>query len=189
MASGDSDLVFGHSYGSGVGMNAFITDIGISQDDTYGAILVSGSVADASKQQTTAERFFDSFRSKFWNDGESYKNDRYKLWDFVDEDSNKWHIGAFKYCEFGPDYDTLTKKIGSDYIVHNFKTDGGNYEDDTQLSLPNDIVTSGLAYHTQLENDMFRMHLSDVTDKFVAIAPRLSKALPTSYNPAKELLW
>ena len=73
MASGDSDLVFGHSYGSGVGMNAFITDIGISQDDTYGAILVSGSVADASKQQTTAERFFDSFRSKFWNDGESYK--------------------------------------------------------------------------------------------------------------------
>ena len=103
MASGDSDLVFGHSYGSGVGMNAFITDIGISQDDTYGAILVSGSVADASKQQTTAERFFDSFRSKFWNDGESYKNDRYKLWDFVDEDSNKWHIGAFKYCEFGPD--------------------------------------------------------------------------------------
>lgn len=188
MASGDSDLVFGHSYGSGVGMNAFITDIGISQDNTYGAILVSGSVADASKQQTTAERFFDSFRSKFWNDEESYTNDRYKLWDFVDEDSNKWHIGAFKYCEFGPAYDTLTKKIGNDYIVHNFKTDGGSYENDTQLSLPNDIVTSGLAYHTQLENDMFRMHLSDVTDKFVAVAPRLSKALPTSYNPAKEAL-
>ena len=188
MASGDSDLVFGHSYGSGVGINAFITDIGISQDNTYGAILVSGSVADASKQQTTAERFFDSFRSKFWNDGESYTNDRYRLWDFVDEDSNKWHIGAFKYCEFGPDYDTLTKKIGNDYIVHNFKTDGGSYEGDTQLSLPNDVVTSGLAYHTQLENDMFRMHLSDVTDKFVAVAPRLSKALPTSYNPAKEAL-
>jgi len=35
---------------------------------------------------------------------------------------------------------------------------------------------------------MFRMHLSDVTDKFVGVAPRLSKALPTSYNPAKEAL-
>ena len=188
MASGDSDLILGHSYGSGIGMNAFVTDVGVSEDITYGSILVSGDVADASKQQTTAERFFDSFRSKFWNDGESYKNDRYKLWDFVDEDSNKWHIGAFKYCEFGPDYDTLTRKIGNDYIVHNFKTDGGSYENNTQLALPNDIVTSGLAYHTQLENDMFRMHLSDTSDKMLSVAPRISKALPNGYNFAKDAI-
>jgi len=188
MASGDSDLILGHSYGSGIGMNAFVTDVGVSEDIAYGSILVNGDVADASKQQTTAERFFDSFRSKFWNDGESYKNDRYKLWDFVDEDSNKWHIGAFKYCEFGPAYDTLTNKIGNDYIVHNFKTDGGSYEDNTQLALPNDIVTSGLAYHTQLENDMFRMHLSDTSEKMLSIAPRISKALPDGYNFAKDAI-
>ena len=52
--------------------------------------------------------------------------------------------------------------------------------------MPSNVVTDGLAYHTQLENDMFRMHLSDVSDKLISIAPRISKRVPTGYNFAKE---
>lgn len=177
MHSGDSNLHVGHSYGSGVGMNAFLTDVGIS---TSGNITVSSR--DKAKIQTNAERFFAGHRSKFWNSGEAFTYDRYKMWDFVNEDTSKWYLGAFKYCEFNSAYDTMKTRIGEDFIIHEFANDGTSYEDITNLAIPSNLNTSGVAYHTQVENDMLRFNVGGLWDQFYAIGPRISKSYPRSYN-------
>lgn len=187
MNSGDSNLIFGHSYGSGIGFNGFITEIGISTNNDLGSNIVSHN-PNVSYQQITAERFFDGIRSKFWNNNESYQNDRYKMWSFVDEDTTKWYIGAFKYCEFGVGLDKMKKKIGNDYITHNFYTDGFTYESNCDLPLPSNVVTKDLAYHTQLENDMLRLNLGEVTDRFIAAAPRVVKDFPRGYDFATDAI-
>jgi hypothetical protein len=177
MYSGDSNLHVGHSYGSGVGMNAFLTDVGIS---TSGNITVSSK--DKALRHTTAERFLAGHRSKFWNSGEAFTYDRYKMWDFVNQDTSKWYLGAFKYCEFNSAYDTMKTRIGEDFIVHKFANNGSSYEDITNLSIPSSLNTSGVAYHTQVENDMLRFNVGGLWDQFYAAPPRISKSYPRSYN-------
>ena len=49
------------------------------------------------------------------------------------------------------------------------------------LSMPS-TVNSGASYHTQIENDFLRFHLSDVPDNFNAADKRISKNLPVGYK-------
>lgn len=183
LASGDSDVVIGYSSGSGVGFNGFVTEVGLSK----ATILSSG--VDISKQQIDVERFFDSFRSDFLHENESDSSHRYRMSKFLDEDTTKWHIGAFKYCEFGPGLDTLQRRVGVDYVKHEFYTDGFTYQNDCDLPLPSSqIVLQDLAYHTQLENDMLRLSLDDVNNRFVAAAPRVVKTFPRSYDLATDAI-
>jgi len=177
MSSGDSNLIVGHSYGSGVGMNAFLTDVGIS---TSGNITVNSY--EKSKLQTTAESFFAGHRSKFWNNDESTTHDRYKMWDYVDQETDKWYLGAFKYCEFNSAFDTMKTRIGQDFIVHSFSNNNKSYEDITDLAIPESLNTSGVAYHTQVENDMLRLNVGGLWDQFYAAPPRISKSYPRSYD-------
>ena len=43
-------------------------------------------------------------------------------------------------------------------------------------------VDSGVAYHTQIENDFLRFHLTDAADSFYAVNKRITKNLPTGYK-------
>lgn len=179
--SGNSNLTFGYSHGSGVGINAFITEIGISTFNSSGTN-IRESGFDSRLQQTTAESFLSSHRAKFWNTGEAYTNDRFSLWKYVDEDTDSWHLGAFKYCEFFNSFDILRTRVGTDYIVHTFKNTGTTYDQASNLPLPSNVITSGIAYHTQIENDMLRLNLGGLNDRFLTAAPRITKALPRGYS-------
>lgn len=176
-----SDLVFGHSYGSGVGINGFISEIGISQFNASGANITENT-KNSRLQQIDAESFLATHRSKFWNSDESVANDRYKMWQYVDEDTDQWHLGAFKYCDFFSAYDTLKTRIGKDFIVHNFSTNGMTYGNITNIPLPTNVPAYNLAYHSQLENDMLRFNLGGNTNRLFSVAPRITKALPRSYS-------
>ncbi len=181
----NSDLIIGHSYGSGVGINGFISEIGISLSNPSGTNIVE-SGADSRLQQTTAESFFSTHRSKFWNNEEIYSNDRYKLWDFVNENTDDWYIGGFKYCNFTSDFDILKERVGKDFIVHNFTTNGETYADLTNIATPTSINLSGIAYHSQVENDMLRFNLGGLENRFYSIAPRISKSFPRGYSFNEE---
>jgi len=185
MHTGDSNLVVGHSSGSGVGMSAFVTEFGIAESNDSGTLIVPAS-PNIARQESNIDRFFDSFRSKFWNVGETYEDERFKLWDFLNERASKWHIGSFKFCEFGAAFDTMSNRIGEDYILHEHKATGDSYGTMCDVPLPNNVLASGLSYHTQIENDFLRMHLGDVNNKFIAADPRLVKTFPRSYDPATE---
>ena len=50
----------------------------------------------------------------------------------------------------------MSKRIGTDYIYHTFHNYGQEYVDITNLDLPDNIKSSGVAYHTQIENDMLK---------------------------------
>lgn len=180
IADGSSDLVLGYCGGSGVGMNMFVAECGIS---TSGNILSSSP--NRRLKQTTAESFFNGIRMKFWNNTESYSDDRFKLWDYVNEDTGLWKIGDFKICAFSPDFDSFTKRVGEDFIIHTLHHDGSEYSQTTDILLPSSIITSGISYHTQIENDFLRFNLSDIPSNsgtFYSAYPRISKNLPKGYN-------
>jgi hypothetical protein len=181
LIQGNSDLVFGYSYGSGVGINGFISEIGISQFNASGTNITENNT-NSRLQQIEADKFLATHRAKFWNDGESVTNDRYKIWQYVDEDTDQWHLGAFKYCDFFSAYDTLKTRVGKDFIVHNFSTNGSTYGNLTNIQLPSEVPASNLAYHSQLENDMLRFNLGGNTSRLFSVAPRITKALPRSYS-------
>ncbi|NBO99633.1 MAG: hypothetical protein EBU90_05840 [Proteobacteria bacterium] len=176
----NAHLTVGYAEGGNVGVNAFITEVGISTYNSSGTSIVESN-NNSRLQQTTVESFLSTHRAKFWNDDESYTNDRYNLWQFVDENTNDWYIGAFKYCNFYKAYDTLKERIGKDYIIHNFYSSGTTYQDITDLTLPSNINLSGIAYHSQIENDMLRFNLGGQTNSVYAVAPRINKALPRGY--------
>lgn len=190
MDSGNSDIVAGFSSGSGVGIHAFITDIGLSSHNASGTnVLESGVNLDV--KQTNAESFFSSIRSKFWNTGENASYDTYKLGSFVDENTDKWHIGDFQNSVFDFGFDRYTLRIGRDYITFKLNHDGLPYSQRTDLELPSsEINTSGLAYHTQIENDMLRLDISTIPDgdshRLYSAAPRISKNLPRGYTFAES---
>lgn len=181
LIQGNSDLVFGYSHGSGVGINGFISEIGISQFNASGTNITENNT-NSRLQQIEAENFLATHRAKFWNEDEPVTNDRYKLWQYVDEDTDQWHLGAFKYCDFFSSYDTLKTRIGKDFIVHNFSTNGSTYGSITNVPLPSDVPATNLAYHSQLENDMLRFNLGGNTNRLFSVAPRITKALPRSYS-------
>jgi len=179
--SGNSNLSFGYSAGSGVGINAFIHEIGISDVNASGSTNLVEGIANRSIQEDTVEDFFASQAINFWDGSDN-------LWKYVDEKTDDWKLGAFKYCSFSPDFDVMSLRIGRDFIYHKFYNHGQSYADLTDLSLPDSVNASSLAYHTQIENDMLRVHLSGREDRFYAVAPRICKNFPRSYLFAEDSL-
>ena len=184
--SGDSKLILGNSFGSGVGMNMFVTEFGIGtwhdSEAGSGCHIVESS-PDLTVKEVTADNFLRGNRVKFWASGEPASNDRYGLWDYVNEDTLDWDLGAFKVCEFSPDFDFLTKRVGRDLISTRLIHDGSGYTQRVNLTVPASVNHSGLAYHTQIENDFLRFNLSDASDNFyTANHPRITKDLPRGYK-------
>jgi hypothetical protein len=99
-----ADLVLGYAAGSGVGMNMLVSEFGISTWSSgvegSGTNIVEAN-ADKTYKQVTAQKFLENSRAKFFDPGESYSNDSYKLWDYVNEDTRvDWTLGDFKHCPF-----------------------------------------------------------------------------------------
>ena len=188
LLDGDSNLVYGYSSGSGVGFNAYFTEIGLSDSTNLGGNIIEGDTTLGARQ-SNVHKFFDSHSIKFFHSGESLSNDRNNLWRFVDEDTRKWHLGAFKYCEFNSsEFDTLSNRQGNDYVYHDYYGDSTTYEQITDISLPSNMKLSGVAYHTQIENDMLRLNLSDSEERFHAVAPRITKNIPRNYNILEDAI-
>jgi hypothetical protein len=190
----NEDLVLGYSAGSGVGMNMLVSEFGISTyssgvDTLYGFgtnIVESG--ADRTYKGVTADVFLENSRAKFFNPNESYTNDKYKLWDRVNEDTyNDWAIGDFKWCQFGISFDQWQKRPNSEHIIFELKHHGSGYSQVNDLPLLS-TVDSGVAYHTQMESDFLRFHLSDVQDSFYAVNRRITKNLPVGYKFSERAL-
>ena len=98
---------------------------------------------------------------KFFDPEESHTNDTFKLWDYINEDSyHDWTIGAYRNPAFSPAFDGLTKRTNRDLISFHIENDGVAYGDRTDLTFPENI-DSGVSYHTQVENDFARFHLTD----------------------------
>lgn len=145
----------------------FLHEFGISKDSCN----IVSSNPDRSKNQISVSEFFDSYNVPA---------------DYIDDDISQWKLGSFKVCQFSPDFDFFTKRIGKDFITFNLSHNGSGYYQTTNLALPNNINLSGVSYHTQIENDFLRFNLSDIPqidqDRFFAISPRISKNLPKGYN-------
>ena len=104
--SGDSSIVLGHSHGSGVGINAFVSEFGISNSGN----LVDSS-PDLTNKEVTVESFLENRRVKFWQTTDSHTDDSYKLWDRVNESTLDWDLGAFSYCAFNYEFDWWTETL------------------------------------------------------------------------------
>jgi len=179
----DSDFVVGHSPGSGVGFNMFVSEIGISERAN-----ITPSGADKTLQQVDAETYLGNNRVFWWDSGESYTNDAYKIWQNVDEDTRlDWTIGAFKFCEFDSSFDIISKRTGRDLINFHLVHDGTAYITNADLAMPSN-VDSGVAYHTQVENDFLRFNLSDTQAPFYSTLRRITKDLPRGYKFAEDAL-
>ena len=186
MASGNSPVVAGFSSASGVGTNVFVTDIGLSFHNASGSNIRESGI-NLDMKQTDVEGFFSGHRAKFWNTGESNTYDRYKLYNFVTENTDKWDIGGFNLCMFDQSFARFTKRLGRDYIQFKLTHSGVPYYQTTDLALPSgDINTSGLAYHTQLENDMLRLDIGTIPDgdshRLYSATPRIQKNFPRGYK-------
>ncbi len=181
--SGNSNLIVGNSFGSGVGMNMFVAELGISNK----ANIVYDN-PDLTFKEVTAQKFLENHRIKWWDSSDSYTEDSYKLWDYVNENTyHDWQIGAFKYCSFGPDFNQLQKRTGRDLISFNIIHEGSGYSQYANIPLPSSI-NRNVAYHTQIENDFLRLHLSDASNNFYSTLPRITKNLPRDYKFADKAL-
>lgn len=117
--------------------------------------------------------------------------DSYKTWaGNIDDDISMWKLGDFKVCQFSPDFDFFTKRVGKDFLTFKLSHSGSGYSQTTNKQLPEKINLSGVAYHTQIENDFLRFPVSDIPsidkDNFYAVAPRISKTLPRGYKINNE---
>lgn len=176
----DFPLHIGHSIINNPNRRLFIHEIGISNSGN----LVNDSPNRLFKQ-TTAEAFLDNHSHSF--NESSYE--KFKLNNYIDDDTSFWKLGDFKICAFSPDFDGFTKRIGKDYIIHHLKHSGSGYSQITNLPLPSSINASGLAYHTQIENDFLRFNLQDmpnVNPEFYSTLPRICKTLPRDYDFAER---
>ena len=175
--SGDSNLVIGHCDASGVGANVFVHEIGLSIPAS-----VNGE-ANRSQKRTDFKSFFDSHGHTFLHN--ATLNTKLRLPEFVDKDTSAWKLGDFKICSFSPDFDSFTKRVGQDYIIHRLKHNGLGYGNTANLPLPSSLYASGLAYHTQIENDFLRFNLQDIPDvnpEFYTTQQRICKTLPRGYD-------
>ena len=187
----DADLVLGFGAGSGVGMNMLVSEFGIStwSSGIYGSgTNIVTSQADRSFREVTAEDFLINSRVKFFDPDESTNNDSYKLWDRVNEDTyNDWYLGAFQNCMFSSAYDEWQERPSMDQIVFDISHHGSGYIQSANLPVPS-AIDSGVAYHTQIENDFLRFHLTDVPDNFYAVNKRITKSLPVGYKFSEKAL-
>jgi len=181
IAEGSSKLVVGNSTGSGVGMNMFVSELGFSSSGN----LVEQN-PDFTDKQVTAQKFLENNRMYWWETSDTVTDDPYKLWSYVDENTNtQWSLGAFKYCPFNYEFDSLGatpgRRTGRDLIAFDIEHHGSGYSQYATIQMPQE-VDSGVAYHTQIENDFLRFHLSDTTSNFDSVFTRISKNLPRGYN-------
>ena len=169
----DNALTVGYSKSSGIGMNMFVSDFGISYFEQDEEIIGTSS-------GTNISSFFEDSRVPYVS-----QNSRYKLWQRINTDNDKWHLGAFRICHFNHEFDRFTKRIGSDYIFHHLDHDGSAYSQICDIAMP-DSVPSGVAYHTQIENDSLRFGLGaepgTFRDVLYSPLPRINKNLPRGYN-------
>ena len=187
-ADTNADLTLGWSAGSGVGMNMLVSEFGISSWSSgvktlYGSgTNIVESNADKTYKGVTAEKFLENSRVKFFDPSESYTNDRYKLWDRVNEDTyNDWALGAFEHCQFGMGYDQWQLRPNTEHIIFDIQHSGTSYSNSVDLPTPS-AIDSGVSYHTQLENDFLRFHLSDIPNNFYAVNRRITKNIPCGYT-------
>ena len=187
----NADLVLGFGAGSGVGMNMLVSEFGISTwaSGVYGSgTNIVESNADRTYRQVTAEDFLINSRVKFFDPDEVASNDSYKLWDRVNEDTyNDWDIGAFQNCMFSSAFDELQIRPSMEQIVFEIKHHGSGYTQYADLPSPSS-VNSGVSYHTQIENDFLRFHLTDVPDNFYSVNRRITKTLPIGYKFSEKAL-
>lgn len=190
----NAPIVLGYSAGSGVGMNMLVSEFGISAyssgvDTLYGSgTNIVEANSDATYKQVTADKFLENVRVKYFHPDEPFGNDRYKLWDRVNEDTyNNWQIGDFKFCEFGIGFDQWQKRPNTEQIVFHIKHHGSGYVQQHDLPLLPQI-DSGVAYHTQMENDFLRFHLTDVADAFYSVNQRITKNIPCDYKFSERAL-
>jgi len=181
-----SDLRVGYCPSSGVGFNMFLFEFGLSSGN------IVESNPDATHKEVTAQKFFENNRAYWSDEKEGVANDTSKLWDYVNENTySDWHIGAFKHCYFNFEFDNLGSRTGKrtnrDLINFNINHHGSGYSQYATLEMPTSI-DSGVSYHTQIENDFLRFHLSDTPDNFYSAYPRVSKNLPHGYNFAEKAL-
>lgn len=181
-----NELVYGCSESLGIPM--LLCEIGFSLPFYGSGTHIVESNPDRNLKQISATEFFDNQRMKFFDPEESYTNDTFKLWDYVNEDSyHDWTIGAFRNPMFSPAFDGLTKRTNRDLISFYLEHDGVPYGDRTDLAFPENI-DSGVSYHSQIENDFVRFHLTDTPDNFYAIYPRVRKDLPQGYKFTENAL-
>tara|TARA_R100000008_G_scaffold41113_1_gene23665 strand:- start:731 stop:13396 length:12666 start_codon:yes stop_codon:yes gene_type:complete len=200
----DPNVTVGWAGGSGVGMNMFVTEFGMSTwesgvnsgaDRIYpygsGTNIVEYN-ADRTHKQVTASEFLAGVRAKFYEPEENYNTDTYELWDYVNEDTVvDWNLGDFAYKSFTHEFSSLAstvgKRTGRDLIGFNLKHHGSGYIQYANYAMPAN-VDSGVAYHTQIENDFLRFHLSETADNFYSAHKRISKNLPAGYKFSENSL-
>ena len=198
LSSIHSNLNFGYGGSAISGANMILCEAGFSTTyDTDMLHITSGcnilsSGAQLTFNQISVKQFFDNQRVKFFEPDESYENDDFELWSYVDENTYKdWYLGAFRVCEFNFEYDCLNsskgKRTGRDYINFTLDYDGSSYLSHSTIDTPS-TVNSGVAYHTQLENDFVRFYLSDEDSNFYSTHRRVSKSLPRGYDFAERAL-
>lgn len=187
----NSDLIVGYCENSNTGFDMIVSEIGLSSYNSGGSNITTSSYNKLLKQ-TTASSFFGGLRMPYYNSSQQ-SNNRLRLNEYIDDSVEKWYIGAFKICQFSPDFDHLTSRIGQDFIVHNIKHSGSGYSQFTNRPLPSSVNASNLAYHTQIENDFLRFNLSDMSDndntsRFYSTYPRICKTLPRGYKFADRAI-
>jgi hypothetical protein len=161
----------------GSGMNMFVSAFGVTDD----------VVPSANSTLITISDLFDQYRMVFASGETSYQH-RNNLWSYVNEDADTdWKLGAFRHCNFSQAFDRLSNRADLNYIEHKLTHDGLPYSSRTNLTLPTNVKTADLSYHTQLENDFLRFHLKDVptvdgSGKFYSADLRINKNLPRGYN-------
>ena len=168
--------------------------------DVSGANIVNQN-AVLNHKQITADQFFSNIRQKFFDPNESHENDSTMLWSYVDENTSvspsaEWYLGAFRGCDFNWQYDSINnQKLGKrsytterdDHLTFYLSHDGTSYYANIDNDLPS-TLNSGLAYHSQVENDFLRFYLSDTAHNFHSIKKRVSKNLPAGYDFADSAL-
>jgi hypothetical protein len=180
LASYQNALQFGNSDGNCLPM--LLAEIGYTTPFTGSGSHIVESNPDRNLKEISASEFFDNQRMKFFDPEESHTNDTFKLWDYINEDSyHDWTIGAYRSPAFSAAFDGLTKRTNRDLISFHIENDGVAYGNRTDLTFPENI-DSGVSYHTQVENDFVRFHLTDSADNFYAIYPRVRKSLPQGYK-------
>ena len=180
-----STFKVGNSPGSGVGFNMFVSELGVS----------SGNIVEnetTTPLKVTAQKFLENNRVYWWDASDNPTSDAYKLWSNLDEDTyNDWYLGAFNRCAFSFEFDSLNsikgKIAGVDLVNFNINHHGSGYIQYADLAMPSN-VDSGVAYHTQIENDFLRFNLSDTSDSFYSTYPRVRKSLPASYDFTEKAL-
>lgn len=190
-----SGVQIGWSQGSGIGMNMLVCEFGLStyQSGVYGSgTNIVEAYADRSFKQITAEEFLQNTRAKFFEPGEPYQNDTYKLWDYINEDTyTDWNLGDFRTAEFAVAFASLGSTVGKrtnrDLIDFYINHDGSGYIQNANFAMPT-TINSGVAYHSQIENDFIRFHLSDTSDNFYSTHRRITKSLPQGYKFTENAL-